>query len=147
MSRLRILTVKDVEYIAFVLARKALSFDEPIPDFSTRFPNKLESCLANPFQTFEKKDLYPTLFSKAAILFYLMNKNHLFQNGNKRIAITTLLVFLYKNKKWLKVNTKEFYNFAVWIAESPPIAKRPTIEAIENFITKYMVDFIPSSST
>jgi len=37
--------------------------------------------------------LYPTLVSKASFLFYLMIKNHPFQNGNKRIAITTLFTF------------------------------------------------------
>ena len=143
MPKIKILTVRDVEYIAFVLAREKLSFDEPIPDFSTRYPNILESCLAAPFQTFARKYLYPSLISKAAILFYLMNKNHPFQNGNKRIAITTLLVFLYGNQKWLKVHTQVFYNFAVWIASSPPDTKNAVIQAIEEFIKKYIVDFIP----
>jgi len=142
MSRIRIITLKDVEYIAFVLAREKLSFDEPIPDFSTRYPSILESCLATPFQTFGKKYLYPNLIAKAAILFYLMNKNHPFQNGNKRIALTTLLVFLYRNKKWLSVDTKVFYNFAVWIAQSPPDAKNAVIQAIAEFIKKYMINHI-----
>lgn len=142
MSKIRILSVKDVEYVAFVLAREQLSFDEPIPDFSTRYPNILESCLATPFQTFEKKYLYPTLIAKAAILFYLMNKNHPFQNGNKRIALTTLLIFFYRNKKWLSVDTKVFYNFALWIAQSPPDAKNAVIQAIEEFIKKYMINHI-----
>ena len=93
------ITVKEVEYIAFKLAQEMLSFDEPIPDFSTRFPNILESCLATPFQSFAKKSLYPTFVSKAAMLFYLLIKNHPFQNGNKRIAMTTLFVFLYRNGK------------------------------------------------
>ena len=109
------ITVKEVEYIAFKLAQEMLSFDEPIPDFSTRFPNILESCLATPFQSFAKKSLYPTLVSKAAMLFYLLIKNHPFQNGNKRIAMTTLFVFLYRNGKWLKVDTQELYNFTVWV--------------------------------
>jgi len=39
----RIITVADVEYLAFRLAKEHLFFDEPIPDFSTRFPNVLES--------------------------------------------------------------------------------------------------------
>jgi death-on-curing protein len=50
------------------------------------------------------KRLYPTLVATAAILFYLMIKNHPFQNGNKRIAITTLLTFLYNNNKWLRAD-------------------------------------------
>ena len=95
--------MSEVEFVAFTLARETLSFNEPIPDFSTRYPNILESCLAAPFQSFSRKSLYSTLYLKAAVLFYLMIKNHPFQNGNKRIAMTTLFVFLHMNKKWLKV--------------------------------------------
>lgn len=133
------ITVKEVEYIAFRLAQEILSFNEPIPDFSTRFPNILESCLSSPFQSFSQKSLYPTFISKASILFYLMIKNHPFQNGNKRIAMTTLFVFLYKNEKWLKVDTQELYNFTVWIAQSPPKFKEETVKAIEKFLKAYMI--------
>ncbi|MDD5519025.1 MAG: hypothetical protein PHV98_06720, partial [Candidatus Omnitrophica bacterium] len=66
------LNVKEVEYIAFRLAEELLSFNEPIPGFSTRYPHVLESCLAAPFQTFTGKSLYSNLAAKAAILFYLM---------------------------------------------------------------------------
>ncbi len=132
------ITVKEVEYIAFRLAKELLSFNEPIPDFSSRFPNILESCLAAPFQSFGGKSLYPTLISKASILFYLMIKNHPFQNGNKRIAMTVLFVFLYKNNKWLKVDTQELYNFTVWVASSPRIVKNQVVKAIEKFITDHL---------
>jgi len=137
---MKIITIKEVEYIAFRLAQEILSFNEPIPDFSTRFPNRLEGCLAVPFQSFGGKSLYPSLISKASILFYLMIKNHPFQNGNKRIAMTTLFVFLHKNKKWLKVDTQELYNFTVWIAQSPPKLKDETVKAIEKFLRTYIVE-------
>jgi len=137
---IKILTVREIEYIAFKLARELLTFNEPIPDFSTRFPNILESCLAAPFQSFSKKQLYKGLVEKASILFYLMIKNHPFQNGNKRIAMTTLLVFLYKNKKWIKVDTQELYNFTIWVAQSPPRLKDETVKAIEKFIKMYLID-------
>lgn len=133
------LSLKEVEYIAFRLADELLSFNEPIPDFSSRFPNILESCLAVPFQTFTGKSLYPSFIDKAGVLFYLMVKNHPFQNGNKRIAMTTLFVFLHKNKKWLKVNTQELYNFTMWIAESPPKYKEEILRAIQKFLRTYMV--------
>jgi len=133
------LTVKEVEYIAFRLAKEMLSYNEPIPEFSTRFPNILESCLASPFQTFAGKSLYATIVGKAGILFYLMIKNHPFQNGNKRIAMTTLFVFLHKNGNWLKVDTQELYNFTVWVAQSPPKFKEETIKAIEKFLKTYLV--------
>ncbi len=133
------ITVKEVEYIAFQLARETLAFDEPIPDFSSRFPNILESCLATPFQSFAKKSLYPTLISKAAMLFYLLIKNHPFQNGNKRIAMTALFVFLYRNGKWIQVDTQELYNFTVWVAQSPPTVKEETVKATEKFLKRYLV--------
>ena len=132
------ITLKDVEYIAFKLAKEMLSFNEPIPDFSTRFPNILESCLAVPFQSCFGESFYTGLISKSSILFYLLIKNHPFQNGNKRIAITTLFVFLYKNSKWIKVDTRELYNFTIWIASSPPRLKKETIVAIESFLKIYI---------
>ena len=135
---MKIITVKEVEYIAFRLAQEVLSFNEPIPDFSTRFPNILESCLAIPFQTFLGKSPYPGLISKASILFYLMIKNHPFQNGNKRIAMTTLFVFLHKNSKWITVDTQELYNFTMWIANSPATAKEWTTKAIEKFLNAHI---------
>ena len=136
---MKTITLKEVEYIAFKLAKEMLSFDEPIPDFSTRFPNALESCLAVPFQSFSGKSLYPTLISKAAMLFYLLIKNHPFQNGNKRIAMTTLFVFLYRNGKWLQVDTQELYNFTVWVAQSPRTVKDETVKATEKFLKTHLV--------
>jgi len=134
------LTLKEVEYLSFRLAQETMSFNEPIPDFSTRFPGILESCLATPFQTFGGRSLYSSFLAKAGILFYLLIKNHPFQNGNKRIAMTTLFLFLHKNKKWLKVDTQELYNFAVWVASSPPKLKAETVKAVEKFIRTYLTD-------
>ncbi len=139
---MRTITVKEVEYIAFKLAKEWLAFNEPIPDFSTRFPNILESCLATPFQSFSKKTLYPGLISKASVLFYLMIKNHPFQNGNKRIAITALFVFLYKNKKWIKVDSQELYNLTVWVAQGPPQFKDETLKATEKFLKTHVVNIV-----
>lgn len=137
---MRVITIKEVEYLAFRLAKEHLSFNEPIPDFSTRFPNNLESCLITPFQKFSGKSLYPSLVSKASNLFYLIIKNHPFQNGNKRIAITTLLVFLHKNGKWLKINNQSFYNFTVWVAQSPAELKEEVVTGIEKFIQSHLAN-------
>ena len=138
--KLKPLAVVEIEYIAHSLAKRMLTWDEPIPDFGTRFPNKLESCLAVPFQTFDQRLLYKGLLGKASILFYLMVKNHPFENGNKRIAMTTLFYFLHKNKKWLKVDNQELYNFAKWVAESNPKLKDETVSAIHKFIHTYLVN-------
>lgn len=133
------ISIEEVEYIAHRSARNMMTWDEPIPDFSTRFPNVLESCLAVPFQSFARKDLYPTLAKKAAILFYLMIKNHPFENGNKRLAVTTLIMFLSKNSKWLSVDNQELYNFAVWVASSPAEFQEEILAATEKFIKKNLV--------
>jgi death-on-curing family protein len=132
--------IREVERVAFELAQKAMAYNEPIPDFSSRFPNILESCLAMPFQTFGRKNLYKGLINKGAIIFYLIIKNHPFQNGNKRIAMTTLFYFLHKNGKWLTVDNQELYNFAKWIAESNPKLKDESLKAIEKFIKTYLVN-------
>lgn len=136
MNKIKNITIEEIKYTTHQLAVQTMSWDEPIPEFETRYPNILESCIATPFQRFNKKYLYKGLSGKAAILFYLLIKNHPFQNGNKRIAVTTLLVFLYINHKWLKTDTTEFYNFARWVAASPSEAKKEVAEYIERFIKK-----------
>ncbi len=137
---MRELTVSDVEFVALVLARKHLAFDEPIPDFSSRYPNVLESCLAVPFQRFYGETMYPTLVAKAAILFYLMIKDHPFQNGNKRIAITTLIVFLLENNKWLAIDLDLLYRFTVWVAQSKPQDKDFVLAAARNLLESHLRD-------
>ncbi len=136
---MKLISVPEVEYLAFRLAKDLLSANEPIPDFSTRFPDVLESCLIVPFQTFGRKNLYHGLVAKAAILFYLMIKNHPFRNGNKRIAVTTLFLFLHKNNKWLKADNWRLYRFARWVAESDPLLREDTVSATEKFISTYLV--------
>ena len=136
---MRQVTVLEVEYLAYSLARQFMTWDEPIPDFGSRFSNILESCLATPFQTFSGNPLYSGLIEKASILFYLMVKNHPFKNGNKRIATTTLLLFLSKNNKWVTVDPAQLYRFAKWVAESDPKVKDAVIAAIEKFLTVYII--------
>lgn len=136
---MEIITLPEVKFLAHRLAKEMMDYNEPIPDFVTRYPNVLESSLAVPFQEFGGRPAYRGLIGKASILFYLMIKNHPFQNGNKRIAMTTLLVFLYKNHKWLKVDRKNLYNFAVWVAESPAEFKDEVLRSIEKYLTKNVV--------
>src|ERR1043165_10115398 len=104
--RIKYLTMVEVQYVSFRLAAEMMEWNEPIPAFESRYPNVLESCVAQPFQTFDQKVLYRGLLRKSAILFYLMIKNHSFENGNKRIAMATLFFFLAKNGKWLQVDNR-----------------------------------------
>lgn len=137
---MRRISIQEVECVAHTLATEMMSWDEPIPPFGTRFPGTLEGCIAVPFGAFSRRPFYSGLTGKAAALFYLMIKNHPFQNGNKRIAVATLLLFLYKNKKWITVDNVEFYNFAKWVAESNPKLKNETVAAIKKFIETYLTN-------
>ena len=132
------LSIEEVKLVAHDLAQAHMEWGEPIPDFSTRFPDVLERCIEAPHQTFGGQ-LYPGLIKKSSILFYLMIKNHPFQNGNKRIAVTTLLYFLYKNKKWLKIDNQRLYNFARWVAESDASLKEQTVQAIQKILNDNII--------
>ncbi len=136
--KIKNITIPEVEYIAFALAKEFLAWNEPIPEFGTRFPQVLESCLESPFARFSKKDLYKGIAGKGGMLFYLMVKNHPFRNGNKRIAIMTLLYFLSKNGYWLHIGNDELYEFAKQVAESRAKLKDATLLTIRGFLAAYM---------
>lgn len=134
------ITIEEAEYVVHKLADSMftkLKFDEPIPPFSSRFPNKLESCLNQPFIQFGGEDLYKGLETKAFALFYFCIKNHPFENGNKRFAVTILLVFLALNKKWMDISPVALYEIAKEVAESnnrPDVA----ISILENKLRQHI---------
>jgi death-on-curing family protein len=133
------LSIIEVEYVAHRLAQELMDYGEPIPPFDTRFPDRLESCLKTPFQKFDNKSLYPGIVLKTAMIFYLMIKNHPFQNGNKRVAVLTTLYFLSENERWIKVDNFTLYEFAKKIAESDPSKSKETIQTIVEFMNTYVV--------
>ncbi len=57
----------------------------------------LESALAQPKMTFDRKELYSTLEEKAAALAFSLSSNHPFVDGNKRVAHAAMEVFLFLN--------------------------------------------------
>ena len=66
-------------------------------NFGIREESMLDSALEAPCQTFGGEELYPTTLSKAARLGYGLVANHPFIDGNKRIGIYVMLVFLSVN--------------------------------------------------
>lgn len=141
MARLTLttITLREVETVAHSLAQELMEWGEPIPPFDTRYPSVLESCLKTPFQKFGGKSLYRGLIGKSAILFYLMIKNHPFQNGNKRVAVMTLFYFLYINGWWIEVNNNSLYEFANSVAKSPAENNVSEVKRIRGFIRKDLV--------
>jgi len=115
-----------------------MDFNEPIPDYSTRDNALLESSLAAPRQTFEL--LNSSLSEQASRLFYSLIKNHPFVNGNKRIAVMALLVFLRLNNKWLKIHPLSLYKIAILVAKSNPLERNMIVKEITGNLEKFTVD-------
>ena len=136
---MRQVTVAQAQYTAHALAKALYDFDEPIPEFTTRFPGRLESCLHQPFETYDGKYLHFRLTKRAALLFYLIIKNHPFMNGNKRMAVTITLLFLYMNKKWLTTQPETLYKLACVVAASKAEDKDKIVEQLNVFFKATVV--------
>lgn len=134
------LKIEDFEFICFNLARELMSYGEPIPDYSTRDNSLLESSLAAPINTFYNTD-NPTLVDLTAVLFYSLIKNHPFANGNKRIAVMTILIFLRLNDKWLDISASLLYKLAVTIATSLPEERDEVLNEFKRMFHDYIVDY------
>jgi len=65
--------------------------------FGNEKDQSFQSSINTIYQTFDGNDLYPSIEEKAAMLLYLVTKNHSFSDGNKRIAACLFLWFLEKN--------------------------------------------------
>lgn len=94
------------------------------------------------YQTFDRKELYPTIEDKASHLLYLTIKDHPFTDGNKRTA-SFLFVFyldrsnyLFKESGERKINDNALTALALLIAESAPKDKEVMIKIIKNLITE-----------
>ncbi|MDZ7269571.1 MAG: type II toxin-antitoxin system death-on-curing family toxin [candidate division KSB1 bacterium] len=80
---------------------------------------KLEASIAAPIQNVFGTELYPDLWSKAAVLFFLLIKNHPFTDGNKRTALYALLRFLEVNGFTISgISNDELYQFTIDVASS-----------------------------
>lgn len=77
----------------------------------------LDSALENPFQSFGGEELYPSVQAKAARLCYGLVKNHAMLDGNKRIGVHAMLVFLAVNGYQLKYAQKELVDLILDVAD------------------------------
>ena len=116
-----------------------LKFNEESNIFALERNEGLKSILGAIYQSFDGKDVYPTLEEKAANFLYLITKNHTFIDGNKRIAATLFIYFLqfynilYKNGKQI-IDNNTLVALTLLIAESNPKEKNILIELIMNFL-------------
>lgn len=76
----------------------------------------LKSAIERPFQTFDSKDLYPSIIEKAASLIESILVNHPFVDGNKRTGYTLLRIFLLINNLDISATQDNKYEFVINIA-------------------------------
>ena len=99
-------------------------YDDGIPDFQYLGGNQgrglLESALAQPQQTFFGEYLYPSIPDKAAALIWSITKNHPFNDGNKRAALTTGILFLAFNRYALLARQSEAVALCLRVAAGEP---------------------------
>jgi len=116
-----------------------LRFNEESDLFAIERNNGLEAIIGNIYQTFGGIDVYPTLEEKAANFLYMIVKNHVFIDGNKRIAATLFIYFLqfygllYKDETQI-IDNNTLTALTLLIAESNPKEKDVIIELIINFL-------------
>jgi len=77
----------------------------------------LESAVLGCTQTFGGEELYPTIIEKASRLAFSVCKNHPFIDGNKRVAVTVLLVILRMNDVTLSFTQQELITLGLGIAD------------------------------
>ena len=116
-----------------------LKFNADSDLFALERNKGLEAIIGTIYQSFDGKDLYPTIEEKAANFLYLITKNHTFIDGNKRIAATLFIYFLefynilYKDNKQV-IDNNTLVAITLLIAQSNPKEKDILIDLVMNFL-------------
>ena len=92
----------------------------------------IHSAIERPKATFAQRDLYPTIWLKAAAIIQSLIRNHPFNDGNKRTGYFTTLRFLNQNGYDLKATKTEIIHFTLNID-----VHRPDIENISSWLKKH----------
>lgn len=116
-----------------------LKFNEQSNIFAVERGKGLESIINNIYQSFDGQDLYASIEEKAANFIYLIVKNHVFVDGNKRIAATLFIYFLNYYDILYRDGSKVIDNntltaLTLLIAESNPKEKTVMIDLVINFL-------------
>ena len=116
-----------------------LRFNEESSLFAVERDRGLESIIGNIYQSFGGQDIYKSVEEKGANFLYLIVKNHVFADGNKRIAATLFIYFLnyynilYKEGKQ-PIDNNTLAALTLLIAESNPKEKEVIIDLVMNFL-------------
>ncbi len=110
--------------------------------FGNEKDESFKSSIGQIYQTFGGEDLYPSVEEKAAMLLYLVTKNHSFSDGNKRIAATLFLWFLnnngilYRNDGTKRIADNTLVALTLMIAESRTEEKDVMVKVVTNLINQ-----------
>ncbi len=110
--------------------------------FANEKDDSFKSSIGQIYQTFGGQDLYPSVEEKAAMLLYLVTKNHSFSDGNKRIAATLFLWFmagngiLYNPDGSKRIADNTLVALTLMIAESRTEEKDIMVKVVVNLINK-----------
>lgn len=110
-----------MESVIYDLASELyVDYPDPMPAFQyfggDYGKGLLESALSAPAQTFQGRWLHRTIFEKAAALFRSIIKNHSLIDGNKRLALTSVVVFLNLNGYVLNIPSNQAVAFSLKVA-------------------------------
>ncbi len=110
--------------------------------FGNEKDDSFKSSIGQIYQTFDGDELYPSVEEKAAMLLYLVTKNHSFSDGNKRIAATLFLWFLNNNKILYnsdgskRIADSTLVALTLMIAESKTEEKDVMVKVVVNLINQ-----------
>lgn len=110
--------------------------------FGNEKDDSFRSSIGQIYQTFDGMELYPSVEEKAAMLLYLVVKNHSFSDGNKRIAATLFLWFmnnngiLYREDGTKRIADNTLVAITLMIAESRTEEKDVMVSVVVNLINK-----------
>ena len=130
---------RKIEYSECIKIINTLKFKESSSLFAIERDRGLESIIGNIYQSFSGQDDYKSIEEKSANFLYLIVKNHVFADGNKRIAATLFIYFLnyygilYKNEKQI-IDNNTLTALTLLIAESNPREKEVIIDLVMNFL-------------
>ena len=130
---------KKITYEDCISIVNKLKFNSDSNLFALERDNGLKAIIGTIYQSFDGKDLYPSVQEKAVNFLYLITKNHTFIDGNKRIAATLFIYFLefynilYKENGHV-IDNNTLVAITLLIAESNPKEKDILIDLVMNFL-------------
>ena len=130
---------KKITYEECINIINTLRFNNYSDLFALERNNGLKGIIDDIYSTFDGSDLYSTVEEKAANMLYLVTKNHVFIDGNKRIAATLFIYFLnyyglLYNENGMVIDNNTLVAVTILIAQSDPKEKEVLVDLVMNFL-------------